>query len=249
MPEIPPAEGESLARLSHLEPLLAGQRVLVLCAPGTVRACQAWLAERRLAGALATADDAGLAPHFDRIVVQPGEGRPLGAARLGRLRALLAPGGLLAVSAGPDEAGVETLLREAFPVVETASVVPLAGFAVVPPSGPAAGMTWDGSGLEAPRPSSRLFLCGVAPSGLAGATLVALPLAGAQAPGLADGAAAQLAMAREEELSAEVLALSWRADALRRELAGAVAERDALRARVAREAGPADTAGLPDLLP
>ncbi len=248
MPEPTAAGGESLARLSHLEPLLAGRRVLVLCAPGTMRTCQAWLAGRRIAGALAVAAEAGLAPHFDRIVVQPLPGRPLGAERLERLRALLAPGGLLAVAAGPDDADVEPLLRGGFPVVEVASIVPLSGFAVVPPSGAAGGMTWDGSGLEAAPPSSRLFLCGAAPSGLLGATVVALPPPPAPEPDLTDAAAAQRALAREEELNAEVLALAWKADALLRERDGAVAERDALRATREREPGPADLAGLPDLL-
>ncbi len=109
-------------------------------------------------------------------------------------------------------------------------------------------MTWDGSRLSGERPSSLLFLCGDAPSGLAGATVVAEDAPGAPAPGLAEGAETQAAGARAEELAAEVLALTWAADDLRRALAAAVAERDALRARVAGEPGPADVAGLPDLL-
>lgn len=247
MPDATPAEGESLARLSHLEPLLAGRRTLVVCAPGEARASQAWLAARGHAGATAVADEAGAGGPFDRILVQSRDGSPPPAERLARLRSMLAPGGLLAVAVGPEASGVETTLREAFPVVEAATLLPVSGFAVVPAA--AAGeMTWDGSRLAGDRPSSLLFLCGEAPSGLAGPTIVAQDAPASPAPGIAEAAEAQVAGARAEELAAEVLALTWAADDLRRALAAAVAERDALRARAGREPGPADVAGLPDLL-
>jgi hypothetical protein len=251
MDETTTGEGEALAWLCHLEPLLAGRRTLVVCAPGEVRSLQAWLAGRGLVRALAVADEAGIAPHFDRIVVHPRPGAPLDPGRIAGLGALLAPEGLLAVGVLPEDAGAEALLRQAFPVVEKAALLPFAGWAVVPAGAGAGEVTWDGTALPAQRPGSLLLLCGARPSGLAGATVVALPLPEPRAPdlplrALEEGGAAQLSGAREAELSAEVLALSWRREELERDLALAVAERDALRARL--EGGAAGAADPSDLL-
>jgi hypothetical protein len=96
----------------------------------------------------------------------------------------------------------------------------------------------------------------VRPSGIAGPTVVALPAPEAApaappalpAPGLEEAAAGQRAGAREAELSAEVLALSWSRDELARELSRVEAERDALRARLDRDPALPGGGDLPDLL-
>ena len=262
MPEPSTARGEVLARLSHLEPLLAGRRVLVLGAPEDARASAEFLAARGVESPVAATDEAGLEPSFDRIVLHPRDGQRLSPERIGALRALLAPGGLLAVAVPADDDATEPLLRAAFPVVEPAALLPVAAWAVAAAGAGSAGVTWDGAGLGATRPSSLLFLCGDQPSGLRGATVMALPAAEPAAPAavvpavvvpdLADVAAAERADAREAELEAEVLALSWSRDDLARALAAAVAERDALQARVAAaSAAPAAPRpdDLDDLLP
>lgn len=87
MSETSTVAGEVRALLGHLEPLLAGRRVLVSGSPGAT----------------------DLAPPFDRIVIGPGD------------------------------------------------------------------LTWDGRWLGAGPPAARLLLCGDRPSGLRGATVVALP--------------------------------------------------------------------------
>ncbi len=180
------------------------------------------------------------------LVVGPDDERPLTEERILALRAQLAPGGLLAVALRPGEAAAVPILRALFPVVESAGVLPLRAWAVVPEGAPPGDVTWDGRGLGAALPAVRLLLCGERPSGLRGATVVALPADPGAGSGLEGAAAIERAEAREAELAAEVLALSWRTGELTRELAAAVAERDTLRA--ARDRAPAPIPDLPDLL-
>lgn len=247
--------GEVLARLSHLEPLLAGRRVLVVGSPDDAAASAAFLSGRGVVATVSPSGEDGLAPDFDRILVHPEAARPLSEDRVGALRALLAPDGLLAVAVPAGDEGVVPLLREAFPVVEEILLVAVSGWAAVPAGAGPGEFTWDGTGLGSPRPSSHLFLCGARPSGLRGATVLALPPVLAAGPGLAaagpDLAAAveaERAGARAAELEARLLALSWRRDALEEELAAAVAERDALRSRRTPAPGDAPSPDLPDLL-
>ena len=246
--------GEALARLSHLEPLLAGRRVLVLGSPDDTGTSAAFLSRRGVDATIAAAGDEGIPPGFDRILVHPEAGRPLSAGRIGDLRALLRPDGLLAVAVPGGEEGALPLLREAFPVVEEVLFVAVSGWAVVPAGAGSGEVTWDGTGLGSPRPSSRLLLCGARASGLRGATVLALPPGAAVDPGVPVGpdlaavVEAERAGAREAELEAQVVALSWRRDALEEELAAVAAERDALRSRPSPAPGDAPSPGLPDLL-
>jgi hypothetical protein len=254
MHETSSAGGEVLARLSHLEPLLAGRRVLVLGSPEDAGASAVILSDRGVVLPVAAPDEAGLAPPFDRIVVHPGQDRPLSAERVRALRDLLAPGGLLAVAVPVDDGTTEPLLREAFPAVEAAAVLPLSAWAVVPEGAAPGEVTWDGTRLASQRPTSRLLLCGDRPAAPRGATVLALPhelgpppVAG-EGPDLAAAAAAERAEARAAVAAAEVLALTWRRDELEAELSAAVAERDALRSRREATPGTAATPDLPDLL-
>ena len=251
MHESPTAGGEILARLSHLEPLLAGRRVLVLGSPEDAGASAVFLSDRGVALPVAAPDETGLAPSFDRIVVHHQEDRPLSPERVRALRDLLAPGGLLAVAVPAGEAGAEGFLRDAFPVVEAADLLPISAWVVVPEGAVAGELTWDGSRLGSPRPTTRLLVCGEHPSGPVGSTVMALPGAAAgpaAGPDLVAAAAAERAEALAAEATAEVLALSWRRDELAQELAAAVAERDALRARREAAPGAATSPDLPDLL-
>lgn len=237
MHETVSAGGEVLARLSHLEPLLDGRRVLVLGSPEDAGASAVFLSDRGAAVPVVAPDEVGLAPPFDRIVIHPRPDRPLSAGRVRALRDLLAPGGLLAVALPVDDQATESLLREAFPSVEAAAVLPLSAWAVVPEGAAPREVTWDGTFLASPRPASRLLLCGERPTWPRAATVLAMPPAvGAppvadEGPDLAAAAAAERAEARAAEAAAEVIALSWRRDELEAELSAAVAERDALRAR------------------
>jgi hypothetical protein len=240
--------GEVLARLSHLEPLLAGRRVLVVGTPGDAGASAAFLSGRGVDATIAPSGEDGLAPSFDRILVHPEADRPLSAERIGRLGALLAPGGLLAVGVPGAEEGAGTLLREAFPVVEVVLLVAVSAWAAVPADAGPDGLTWDGTGLGSTRPTSLLFLCGERSSGSRGATVLALPPVAATGPDLVAVAEAERAGAREAELSAQVVALSWRRDALEEELAAVAAERDALRSLRTPVPGDAPSSDLPDLL-
>lgn len=245
--------GEVLARLSHLEPLLAGRRVLVAGSPADAGASVAFLAGRGVDATAAPSGEDGLAPPFDRILVHPEADRPLSAGRIGALRALLAPDGLLAVAVPAADEGAAPLLREAFPVVEEVLLVAVSGWAAVPAGAGPGELTWDGTGLGSPRPSSLLFLCGARPSGLRGATVLALPPLApppsvAAGPDLAAAAEAERAGAREAELEAQVVALTFRRDVLEEELAAVAAERDALRSRRTPAPGDAPAPDLPDLL-
>lgn len=249
------AGGEVLARLSHLEPLLAGRRVLLLGSPEDAGASAVFLSDRGVVLPVAAPDEVGLAAPFDRIVVHPRRDLPMSTERVRALRDLLAPGGLLAVAVPVDDEATEPLLREAFPTVEAAAVLPLAAWAVVPEGAATGQVTWDGTRLASARPTSRLLLCGERRSGPGGATVLALPPLGAAAapvadegPGLAAAVAAERAEARAAAAAAEVLALSWRRDELEAELSAAVAERDALRARRETAPGAAASPDLPDLL-
>ncbi len=236
MSETSIARGEVLARLAHLEPVLSGRRVLVLGSPEDAGASAVFLSERGVALPVAAPDEAGLSPPFDRIVLHHQEDRPLSPERVRALRDLLAPGGLLAVAVPVEVEGVEPLLREAFPAVEVADLLPLSAWAVVPAGAAPGEVTWDGSRLGPARPTSRLLLCGGRPSGPGSATVVALPAAppagAAAGADLAAAAVAERAEARAAEAAAEVLALSWARD----ELAGG-AGRGRRRAR--RAPGPA----------
>lgn len=245
--------GEVLARLSHLEPLLAGRRVLVLGSPEDAGASAAFLAGRGIEATVASSGEGGLAPSFDRIVAHPEADRPMSAGRVQVLRALLAPDGLLAVAVPDGDGGSASLLREAFPVVDEFLVLPLSGWAAVPAGAGPRELTWDGTEVGSPRPASRLLLCGARASGLRGATVLALPALAPPAPAAAgpDLAAivlAERAGAREAELAAQVAALSFRRDALEDELAAVTAERDALRSRRTPAPGDAPSPDLPDLL-
>ena len=185
-------------------------------------------------------------------MVHPQEDRPLSPERVRALRDLLAPGGWLAVAVPAGEETVEPLLREAFPVVEVAEVLPLSAWAVVPAGAGPGEVTWDGTRLGSPRPGSRLLLCGERLSAPRSATVMALPVApsggAAAGPDLAAAAAVERAEARAAEAAAEVLALSWRRDELLAELAATAAERDLLRARREAAPGEAPSSDLPDLL-
>lgn len=256
--------GEVLARLSHLEPLLAGRRVLVVGPPDAAAASAAHLSGRGGDAPVVASSEAGLAPPFDRIVVHPEVDRPLTVERIGALRALLAPGGVLAVAVPAADAGAGSLLREAFPVVEEFLLVAVSAWAAVPADAGAGEITWDGTGLGSPRPTSLLLVCGERSSGLRGATVRAMPpgpavgAAGGPAadaaagpsvlPDLAAVAEAERAGAREAELAAQVMALSFRRDVLEAELAAVAAERDALRSRRTPAPGDAPSPDLPDLL-
>ncbi len=244
--------GEVLARLSHLEPLLAGRRVLVVGSPDDAGASAALLSDRGAVATAAPPGDGGLAPPFDRILVHPETDRPLTAERIGALRALLAPDGLLAVAVPAGGEDAVALLRDAFPVVEEVVLVAVSGWAAVPAGAGSGEVTWDGTGLGSLRPSSLLLVCGARPSGLRGATVLALPplaaVALAAGPDLAAVAEAERAGAREAELEAQVVALTWRRDALEEELAAVTADRDALRSRRTPAPGDAPSPDLPDLL-
>jgi hypothetical protein len=222
------AEGEVLARLAHLEPLLAGTRVLVVGSPEDARPTGAFLEDRGAARVRCVEDEAAAAAGagtFDRVVVHPVEGRAVSAERVAALRALLAPGGLLAVAVPGGEDGAGSLLREAFPVVEEAVLVRVSAWAVAPSAARPGDVTWDGSRLGAVRPSSRLFVCGDRPSGLEGVTVTALP-AGEPGPDLDALALAEGAAAREEELRSGMVALAWQRDELARALELARATRE-----------------------
>ncbi len=252
MPEPFTAGGEVLARLSHLEPLLAGRRVLVLGSPEDAGASAVFLSDRGVALPVAAPDEVGLAPPFDRIVIHPQQDRPLTAERIRALRDLLAPGGLLAVAVPPGEELLEPVLRDAFPIVQAADVLPLLAWAVVPVGSRPGEVTWDGTRISSPRPTSRLLLCGERPSAPRGATVLVLPVepapGAAAGPDLAAAAAVERAEALAAEAAAEVLALSWKRDELVGELAAAVAERDHLRARRESAPGATPSPDLPDLL-
>jgi hypothetical protein len=249
----PTVNGEVLARLSHLEPILAGRRILVVGDAAAAGASATFLSGRGpVAIRTAASEEGEPAGAFDCVVVHPDAANPLTAARVAALRALLAGGGVLAVAVLPAEAAAAALLRAAFPAVEAVALLPISAWAAAPARARPGELTWDGSRLEAARPASILFLCGERLPALRGTTVLALPAGEAgDAPGLDLGseAASERAAAREAELAAEVLALSWERDRLAGELAGARAAAEALRGGP-RPADPeAPDAGLQDLLP
>lgn len=253
MPRQPTAHGEVLARLSHLEPVLGGRRVLVLGGPAAAGASAAFLSGRGPAAIrTAGAEEGEPAGAFDCVIVHPEGGSPLTSARVAALRALLAEGGLLAVAVLPDEAGAAALLRAAFPAVEAVALFPIAAWAAAPARALPGEVTWDGSRLASARPASLLFLCGERLPALRGTTVLALPAGEMGAPAgqdLALEAASERAAAREAELAAEVLGLSWERDRLEGELAAARAAAEALRSGPPRGDPDAPDPGLLDLLP
>ena len=265
MPALPEGSGEALARLAHLAPLLRGRRVLLL--GGDAEAGAAFAAGHAAAVETAPAAHGLPAEGFDLVVLQ--DPREDVTAQLPALRALVAPGGTLAVAAAPGARdGVLEALRAAFPSVEVAAVWPLAAWAVAPSGARPGQVTWDGSMLAGALASSYLLLCGAAPTGLAEATVAALPapvpaadagearaseevraiLAQADAAALGDRAALERAAAREAELEAEVTSLLWQKDEAEAALARAVAERDRLAAARDPAAAPGGD-DVPDLLP
>lgn len=211
MTEPIPDAAEALARLGHLEPALLGRSLLVLGGNAERDASRAWMAARGIEGSVLAEAEAEATPAgFERIVVHPGGG-PLSPERIARLRALLAPAGLLAVALRPGDEGVEPLLRDAFPVVETAVLLPVPAWLVIPESPAPGEISWDGSGLGAPAAASRLLLCGSGPSGLRSTTVVAGPPLPAPAlrgaPGLAEAALRARLENRVDELEAHLAAL------------------------------------------
>jgi hypothetical protein len=253
MPGRPTVDGEVLARLSHLEPVLAGRRVLVLGDAAAAGASAAFLSGRGPAAIRTGRSEEGEpAGAFDCVVVHPEAGSPLTAGRVDALRALLAGGGLLAVAVLPAEAAAASLLRAAFPAVEALAIFPVAAWAVAPSRTRPGEVTWDGSRLASARPASLLFLCGERIPAISGATVLALPAGEAGAPpghDLAAEAASERAAAREAGLAAEVLELSWERDRLAGELASARAAADALRTGQPPGDPEASDPGLQDLLP
>jgi hypothetical protein len=231
MAEPSPGAGEILARLSHLWPLLPGRRVLVLGSPEAGAASAAFLAERAVPVIRTAPDESGLeGASFDLAVLHDVPAPEMTPGRARALRALLPPGGLLAVAAAPgDREAVAAALGEAFPVVEVAALSRLSAWAVAPAAARPGEVTWDGSLLGGVRATSYLLLCGAARSGLRGATVLALP-------GSAGDPAAH---PREAEATAELRALLERADdalaAAYCELAGA-SDRIAAESRRAAEA-------------
>jgi len=253
LPGKPTVDGEVLARLSHLEPILAGRRVLVLGDAAAAGASAAFLSGRGPAVIrTASAAEGEPAGAFDCVIVHPDAGNPLTAGRVAALRALLAGGGILAVAVLPAEAPAAALLRAAFPAVEAVALFPIAAWAAAPARARPGEVTWDGSRLASARPASLLFLCGDRRPALRGATVLALPVGEVEAsPGhdLALEAASERAAAREAELAAEVLGLSWERDRLAGELAAARAGADALRGGSRPGDPEAPDPGLLDLLP
>jgi hypothetical protein len=255
---------ELLARLSFLQPLLAGRRVLLVGAGAHVDAAAGFLAARGVAS-VSVADDAPDAGADHGVVVDAAPLDPGDPRRIAALRGLLAPGGVLAAAALPDQRdAVVAALAASFPSVEVAAVLPVEAWAVAPAAARPGAVTWDGSMLRGAGPASYLLVCADAPTGLAVATVTALPSAAAVDPREARAsaevraileradaslAAAQVeleqAVAREADLRAEVATLLWQKDEADEARARAVAERDRLAA-AARSSGEGDVA---DLLP
>jgi hypothetical protein len=221
--------GEVLARLAHLQPLLAGRRVLVLGDAADGAAAAAFLSERSVAVVRTAPDESGLGSAAHDLVVLAAPLDPAAPARVAALRALLSPGGVLAAAATPGgRDAVAAELRAAFPSVEVAGIWPLAAWAVAPSGSRPGAVTWDGSMVAGAPASSYLFLCGGSPTGLATATVAALPVAPREAG------------SREEaRASAEVRALLDQADVA---LAVAYGELAGASARIAAEASRAGEA-------
>jgi hypothetical protein len=253
MPGQPIVDGEVLARLSHLEPILAGRRVLVVGDAAAAGASASFLSGRGpVAIRTASSEDGEPGGAFDCVIVHPDAGRPLTAGRVAALRALLAGGGILAVAVLPVEADAAVLLRAAFPAVDVVALFPIAAWAAAPARALPGEVTWDGSRLASARAASLLYLCGERLPALRGATVLAIPAGEVEAaPGhdLALEAVSERAAAREAELAAEVLGLSWERDRLQGELAQARAAADALREGPRPGDPGAPDPGLLDLLP
>ncbi len=256
--------GELLARLSFLQPLLAGRRVLLVGAGGHVDVAAGFLAARG-AASVSVADDATDAGAEHAVVVVAAPRDPAAPGRVEALRGLLAPGGILAAAALPGQRdAVAAILAAAFPSVEVAAVLPVEAWAVAPAAARPGAVTWDGSMLRGAGPASYLLLCADVPTGLAVATVTALPAAAsadareasasAEVRAILERADASLAdahveleraVAREADLRAEVATLLWQKGEADEALARAVAERDRLAAAT-RSSGDGDVA---DLLP
>jgi len=213
--------GEILARYSFIEPLLPGRRVLELGAAAVTGGASALLLAERGAAAVLSLVESGpslqaarAAGHhpfvrfddapleslpegaFDLILLADGAPLADDAARITRLRRLLAEKGhlitaipaaggrSLAELAGdptpvqrPSYEAFMGALTEHFPWVEVATQSASVGYiiAVPPPDGEEAEVSIDGSQAGEADAAAYLALCGEGPTGLTGITMVALP--------------------------------------------------------------------------